>query len=54
MKVYLKMLMWILCVVCLVTPVSILLTFSIGGKLATILSAVWGLGCGYIATKLVL
>ena len=54
MKVFLKMLIWLFIVICLVIPVSISLTFSIGGKVATILSGVWGLGCGFIATKLVL
>ena len=54
MKIFLKLLMWFLLVLCLTIPVSISLSFSIGGKVATLLSAVWGLGCGFIATKLVL
>ena len=53
MKVFLKMLSWILFVICMVSPISIALTISIGGKLATILSGVWGLPCGFIATKLI-
>lgn len=54
MKTFLQILEWILFVVCMVAPVSIALTFSIGGKVATLLSAVWGFPCGFIATKLVL
>ena len=54
MKTFIKILQWILFVVCMVAPVSIALTFSIGGYLATMLSAIWGFPCGFIATKLVL
>lgn len=54
MKTFLQILEWILFVVCMVSPVSVALTFSIGGKLATLLSAVWGFPCGFIATKLIL
>lgn len=54
MKVLFKLLLFIFLVFCMVSPVSIALTFSIGGKVATILSGVWGLSCGFIARKLVL
>ena len=54
MNIFLQILEWILFVVCMVAPVSIALTFSIGGKVATILSGVWGLPCGFIAAKLIL
>lgn len=54
MKIFIKILEWILLVVCMVAPVSIALAFSVGGHVATILSAVWGFPCGFIATKLVL
>lgn len=54
MKTFIKILEWILFVVCMVAPVAIALTFSIGGYVATMLSAIWGFPCGFIATKLVL
>ena len=54
MKIFIKLLVWIFFIVCMVSPVSIALTFSVGGKIATILSGVWGLSCGFIVTKLVL
>lgn len=54
MRIFLQILEWILFVVCMVAPISIALTFSIGGNVATLLSAVWGFPCGFIATKLIL
>ena len=54
MTTFLKFLLWLFLVVCMVTPVSIALSFSIGTPVSTILSAVWGFACGFVATKLVL
>lgn len=54
MKTFIKILEWILFVVCMVAPVSIALAFSIGGYVSIMLSAIWGFPCGFIATKLVL
>ena len=51
MKIFIKILKWLFLVMSMTVPVSVCLTASIGGPVATILSAVWGLPCGFIATK---
>lgn len=53
MKTFIKILEWLLLDICMVAPVCIAITFSIGGVVATALCAVWGFPCGYIATKLI-
>ena len=54
MKVFLKMLLWLFIVICLVTPISVLVSKCFQLPISTILSAIWGLPCGFIAIKLVL
>lgn len=54
MKTFLKILLWLFLILCLVTPISILLSNCCDYPKSAILSSVWGLACGFIATKLVL
>ena len=54
MKIFLKWLQWLLLILCLVTPCSVVITYCLEYPISTILCAVWGLGCGFIAARLVL
>ena len=53
MKTFFKFLWWFFFILCLVTPLSFLLSHCFAQPLSAILSAVWGVPCGYIAMKLV-
>ena len=49
-----KILLWLFIVLCLITPISFLVSSYFEMPISGILSAIWGLVSGFIATKLVL
>lgn len=54
MKVFLKILLWLFLALCLITPISCLVSHCFEQPISAILSALWGFPCGVISTKLVL
>lgn len=53
MKIFLRWLLWLLLVLSLCVPFSVVITCCVEYPISTILCAVWGLGCGFIAGRLV-
>ena len=53
MRNLLKALVWLILILCLDIPVCSIVSYCFEMPLSTILSAVWGLGCGILATKIV-
>ena len=49
-----KILLWIFVMLCLTVPVSFLISAQFEMPIGAILSAIWGLASGFIATKVVL
>ena len=54
MTAFIEFVIWLLLIICMVMPVSFAITASIGGTMATILSAMWGLACGVISMRIIL
>lgn len=49
-----KILLWLFVLLCLITPFSFLVSNYFEMPISAILSSIWGLVSGFIATKLVL
>ena len=53
MRIFLKVLAWLFLIMSLDMPVCLIVSHCFEMPLSTVLSAVWGLGCGILATKIV-